>query len=313
MKKKTSNTILVTGGLGLVGSHLTSKLRELGYKVVVCDTKIKREEWYRRGDVTQYAEIDRIFKEFKVEHVFHLAGEVGRENGEQFPRRSIDINVSGTMNLIQLCLEHDAALYFASTSEVYGHLADKHKLSEDMVNTHNPKPTNCYGISKLQAEQYIKHFVENYGLKAVSFRFFMAYGPGEYPDPFRSAMTNFIYRVLNNKSIVVHKGAMRSWCFIEDIINGCILAMEKSKFRTYQSYNLGRDDVRKMSEVAELICEHADKPKSLIRYKKIGNFQSLVKDASFEKAKKDLGYKSKVSVEEGIKRTIEWQKETFDL
>jgi len=215
--------VLVTGGLGVVGSHLVEKLRERGYEVVVSDVKIKREDGYRRGDVTQYAEMDRIFKEFKIKHVYHLAGEVGRENGEHFPRRCIDINVSATMNLIQLCLEHDAALYFASTSEVYGHLADKYKLTEDMIEKYNPQPTNCYGISKLQAEQYIRHFVENYGLKGLSFRFFMAYGAGEYPDPYRSAMSNFIFNILNNKPITVHQGAKRSWCYIDDIVQGCNL------------------------------------------------------------------------------------------
>ena len=95
-------TVLVTGALGVIGQRLTQKLREAGHETVQSDVRILKQDSYRRGDITQYVEMDRIFKEFKVEHVFHLAGEVGRVNGEEFPRRAVDINVSGTINLAQL-------------------------------------------------------------------------------------------------------------------------------------------------------------------------------------------------------------------
>ena len=110
--------VLVTGGLGVIGSRLVSHLRERGCEVIVSDKAVLKQENYVRGDVTRYEELVRIFKNYRIEHVFHFAGEVGRENGEQFPRRCIEINESGTINLAQLCLEYDARLYFASTSEI---------------------------------------------------------------------------------------------------------------------------------------------------------------------------------------------------
>lgn len=303
-------SILITGALGHIGSHLSHALRERGYNVIRSDLKILQEPDYERGNVTQYIELHRVFKEYGIKHVYHLAGEVGRLNGEHFPRRCVDINVSGTINLIQLCLEHNANLYFASTSEVYGKLAGRYKLTEDLIDRYPVVPTNCYGISKLQAEQYIKHFVENYGLQAVSFRFFMCYGAGEYPNPFRSAMTNFIYKVLTDQKITVHTGTKRSWCYVDDIVAGCILAMENyDSSRGYQAYNIGQDDLRSMEEVADLICELTGKPRSLIEYTEPGQFVTPVKDASFAKAKEYLGYKAGVPLEEGIKRTIAWQKE----
>src|SRR4051794_32930153 len=112
--------ILVTGGLGVIGSRLTEVLRAHGHDVKVTDHRILKSADYMRADVCEYHELARVFREWPVEHVFHLAGEVGRENGELFPRRCVDINVSGTLNLIQLCREHDANLIFASSSEVYG-------------------------------------------------------------------------------------------------------------------------------------------------------------------------------------------------
>ena len=302
-------SILITGGLGHIGSHLASTLRGRGHRVIVSDLKILKDEDYARGDVGSFVEMHRIFKEHQIKHVFHLAGEVGRENGELFPRRCVDVNVSGTLNLIQLCLEHGARLYFASTSEVYGKLADKHRLTEDLLDKYPPLMTNCYAISKLQAEDYLRHFTEHYGLQALAFRFFMCYGDGEYPSPYRSAMTNFVYRVLRDQPILVHRGTARSWCYVDDIVAGCILAMERHNHGQYEAYNLGRDDLTPTPQVAEMICDLAGKPRSLIQYSDPNWLITPVKNASFAKAKERLGYESKVTLEEGIRRTIAWQRE----
>lgn len=301
-------TVLITGGLGVIGSHLARSLRAGGHDVVVSDTRILKQPGYRRGDITQYVEMDRIFRGTHVEHVFHLAGEVGRENGEEFPRRCVDINVSGTLNLIQLCIEHGARLYFASTSEVYGHRTGVDKLTEDLVDREAVPPTNCYGISKLQAEQYLRHFAQNYGLRALSYRFFMCYGEGEYPNPYRSAMANFVHRVLNDQPIDVHRGTARSWCYISDIVAGMIAAMERAPMESYQAYNIGRDDLCPTEQVAEMICRLAGKSTDLIKLSDPGRFVTPVKDASFAKAKRDLGFEATISLEEGIRRTMEWQR-----
>ncbi len=301
-------SVLITGGLGVIGSRLAGHLREKGYHVIVSDKAIRKQENYFRADVTRYEELVNIFKDNQLEHVFHFAGEVGRENGEQFPRRCIEINESGTLNLAQLCLEYGGRLYFASTSEIYGNMGGQ-TIFENSIDEKPPMPTNVYGWSKLHAENYLRHFVQSTGLKALSFRFFMCYGPGEYPDPYRSAMTNFIFNVLQDNIIAVHKEAYRSWCYIDDIVEGCRLAMENAPDNGYQAYNLGRNDLKSMEEVADLICKLAGKPTSLI--KTVDLPQRLitpVKNASFEKAYKTFGYKSIVPIEDGIDKTIEWQR-----
>jgi len=311
--KKRKKTILITGGLGVIGSYLSKELQKRGYRMVINDLKILKKENYHRGDITQYAEMSRIFDEFNVDTVFHLAGEVGRENGEEFPRRCVDINVSGTINLIQLCMKYKTKLIFASTSEIYGKLAGKMRLTENLVERYAPLLTNCYAISKLQAEQYLQHFTKYYKLKSASVRFFMCYGEGEYPNPYRSAMCNFIYNILNNKPINVHQNTSRSWCYISDIVDGLIKVMTKNNFSQYEAYNIGRDDLQKTEDVAKTICKLAGKPTNLIQYSSYNYLVTPKKDASFEKAKKKLGYKSKISLEKGIKNTIAWQKKVLNI
>jgi nucleoside-diphosphate-sugar epimerase len=306
--------ILITGGLGVIGSRLAQILHSHGHDVKVTDLAIVKDPAYLRADVCEYFELDRVFRKWPIEHVFHLAGEVGRENGELFPKRCVDVNVSGLLNLIQLCREHQARLYFASSSEVYGERGSETLLTEELIDEIPVQPHNCYGLSKLQAEQYVQHFVEYYDLEALSFRFFMCYGPPEYPNPFRSAMTNFVYRALRSERITAHRGTARSWCFIDDIVEGCRLAMEGfDPLRGYQAYNIGRAGLVDMVDCAKLVCRLAGVSEDLVEVTDPGRFVTHVKHASFDKAKTDFGFKAKIDLEEGIRRTIEWQRENVSL
>ena len=301
--------ILVTGALGVIGTRLTEELRDHGYDVKTADMKILQSPDYIRADVCRYGELARAFERWDIEHVYHFAGEVGRENGELFPNRCVDVNVSGTLNLIQLCKEAGARLYFASTSEVYGERGADVRLTEDLMGSDGILPHNCYGLSKLQAEHYLMHYVQHYGLEALSFRFFMCYGPPEYPNPFRSAMTNFVHSALTGQRISLHRNTARSWCYIDDIVRACRMAMEGfDPARGYQAYNIGRDDLRSMDDTARLIFRLAGASEDLIDVAEPGPFVTRVKNASFDKAKEHFGYESHISVEEGVERTIAWQR-----
>jgi len=283
---------------------LVPHLRACGYDTKVLDNRILKAPDYVRADICSTVEVMHAFKQWDIDYVLHLAGEVGRENGELFARRQVDVNVSGTLNIIQLCREYSARLIYAGTSEAYGDVADR-VMTEDME---PGRQTNCYALSKYHAEQYIRHFVENYDLQAHIIRIFMCYGPGEYPSYFRSAISRFIYNISHGRPVAVHRGATRSWCFVDDIIEGWRLVMEHFVPGKAEMYNIGRHDPRTMLSIASTICELTGRSKDLIRIAEPPKFVMSVKQASFDKARERTGFEPKVPIEEGLRRTIEWQK-----
>jgi nucleoside-diphosphate-sugar epimerase len=120
-------------------------------------------------------------------------------------------------------------------------------------------------------------------------------------------MTNFIDRVRHGQPINVHRGTSRSWCYIDDIVEGCRLLMEGWDGATYEAFNIGRSDPRPTTEVAELICRLLQQPTDLIQLSDPGPLVTPVKNASFEKARRLLRFEAKVPLEEGVERTIAWQ------
>src|SRR5207249_722245 len=128
-----------------------------------------------------------------------------------------------------------------STSEIYGRLFDTGKpiREEDIENSSPFITTNMYALSKLFGEAIVKHYVDNYGLHAATIRPFMIYGEGEYPSRYRSAITNFIFNALTGRKLTVHKGALRSWCYVSDLAEGLNLLMKRQYQGRYEAYNVG--------------------------------------------------------------------------
>lgn len=297
-------TVLVTGALGVIGSRLVPFLRDAGYDVKGLDTHVRRARDYMRADVTSMAEMGQAFKQWKPDYILHLAAEFGREHSELFARRTVETNVVGTINVCQLCRDNGTRLILASSSEVYGDIGERF-----MVEALPPgRPTNVYGLSKFQAEQYLSHFIENYGLEAHIIRMFMCYGPGEYPSYYRSAISRFIYNALQRRPVTVHRGTHRSWCYIDDIVEGWRRVIEHFEPRRCEVYNIGRHDPKPMEDVARLIFRLAGASEELLQFSDPPRFVTPVKNASFEKAAKRLGFSAKLPLEEGLHRTIEWQR-----
>ncbi|EJP6471462.1 NAD(P)-dependent oxidoreductase [Clostridium sp. L74] len=310
------DVILVTGGLGFIGKKLVEKLK-LEYKdytIVVLDQYIRDYDDYIRSDITDFGEIYTNVKRINgnIKYIIHAASEVGRINGEEHPWKMIDSAVKGTLNLINIALEYDAKLVYFSTSEVYGDIFDdKEVIEKDMLNVSPLTLNNVYAISKLFGESLVRHYVKNYGLKAVSIRPFMVYGPGVYSSKYKSALDIFIWNILNEKEINVDKDCVRSWCHINDFIEGILLIVRKHDFdrNEYQAYNIGNNkEYKTIEESAKFITKelHAD-PNLIKRQKFNGKFKSQSKYFNTDKLE-NLGFIPKVSIEEGIKEMISWYK-----
>lgn len=305
-------TVLATGALGVIGSHLTRLLRESGYQVIGADLAIKDYSDYIRADVTAFEDLHRIGKNYDIDTVIHMAGEVGRMVGETHPQRMVYVNNVGTLNVIQFCLEHNARLIYFSTSEVYGHLLDKaDPVTEDMIE-HGASAfttTNVYAMSKLYGEALVKHYVDSYGLDAVGVRPFMVYGPGEAPSKWRSAICNFVHAARHGRPITVHDGTVRAWCYISDFVEGIRLLLEHEGTGSYEAYNIGSDEYLTMEEVAKIVIEECGGSMDQLQVvPPPSKFMSPRKIASIDKMRA-LGYSPAVSLREGVQRVARWQQE----
>lgn len=296
--------ILVIGSEGTIGTQLVKRLKqEPSLEVRRCDRVRTRANDYIMADVTHYETLDAAFDP-APDLVFHLAGEVSRETAEYWPNIAVENNVIGTLNVIKQCLKKDSKLLFAGTSEEYGGLFQEGiSVTEDM----RPRSQQgIYGLTKWLAEEMIEYYHRRYALNAVVVRIFMCYGPGELPSPYRSATTRFIEWARRGEPLHVHKGSMRSWCYIDDTVEGLISASRYPNKEGYSIFNIGNEEEWAMEDVAREIIRLTDS-KSKISIEEAPAGITLVKRASFKKAEKMLGWKAKVSFKEGLRRTVEWQ------
>jgi nucleoside-diphosphate-sugar epimerase len=291
-------TILITGGLGFIGSHLEKALIDQGIEVHIMDRlRVKRKN-YHRGDICDYIRMQEIFKAVQPDLVYHLAGMVSRKECEETPQMAIQTNVTGTLNVVHLCQAYNAKIIYAGSSEEYGTAFERgNVVTED---TPLGAPTSIYSMTKRMADELVEYYATFKGLRAVRFRFFMFYGEGEPATEYRSAITRFVDAAKNREQIKVHVGTERSWCHIDDGVRALLAA---TKLRG-GLYNIGRDEPIDTDILAQKIVILAGAPYSLIKETTPDATIIPIKRASFEKAKNEFGWEAKISLDEGLRRLI---------
>jgi dTDP-glucose 4,6-dehydratase len=199
-------------------------------------------------------------------------------------------------------------LIFASSSEIYG---DKHRdvLTEDIPLQESVIQQNDYAVTKWVNEIQIMNFERRYGNECVRLRFFNAYGPGEYYHNYRSVVCLFVYRALHGLPYTVYKDYWRVFMYIDDFIP--TLANVVDNFKAGEVYNIGGTEFRSVEELSAIILRNLGLHDSLVSYlpKDAHNVQN--KRPNIDKARKDFGHNPKVSLEEGVRRTIEWQRTVY--
>jgi UDP-glucuronate 4-epimerase len=317
--------VLVTGGAGFIGSHVADHLLSRGDDVVIVDemndyydTHIKEgnlrllQEKYGgerlkiyRGDICDENLMRQIFEQEQPKWVCHMAARAGVRPSIQDPFVYIHSNIEGTTRLMELSARHGVENFvFASSSSVYGGSKSTY-FSEDEVVDH---PVSPYAASKKACELLAYTYHHLYKLNVSGLRFFTVYGPRGRPDmaPFK-----FIDRVSRGVEIQQFGdgSSSRDYTYIEDIVNGVVRSLDRPY--PYHVFNLGKGDGTSLKEFIDLVQKYVMKD-AIIKMMpdQPGDVPYTCADVS--KAERLLGYRSSVSFEEGIRRTVEWYKQAYE-
>lgn len=311
-------TALVTGGAGFIGSHLVDKLlAEGGWQVTVVDNfndfyspETKRANIAQHegnsaldvveADITDVDTLREIFGSQKFDVVVHLAAYAGVRPSLLDPRLYAEVNVMGTLNLLQLMSEFKVPRFvFGSSSSVYGVNSKIPFAEEDKVD----QTISPYAATKAAGEHLCHTFSHIYGFRCVCLRFFTVYGPRQRPD---LAIHKFTDLVSRGKAIQMYGDGTtcRDYTYIDDIIQGVRASMDYSA-SDFEVFNLGESETTELHELIALIEESLGK-KAVVDRQPMQPGDVPVTYADISKARRLLGYNPTTKIGEGIQKFVEW-------
>jgi UDP-glucuronate decarboxylase len=302
---------LITGGCGFIGSHLCEKLISRGEKVVCLDNldSGNKENIQHLINNKNFELIEHdVTQPFQIEvnRIWHLACPASPIHYQKNPIKTAKTCFLGTYHMLGLAKRIQAKLLFASSSEIYGN-PDEHPQKETYngsVKTTTKR--SCYVEGKRAAESLCYAYQEIHDVDIRISRIFNTYGPNMRFDDGR-VISNFIVQALKNKRITIYGDGKqtRSFCHIDDLVEGLILLMDSN----YQKpINLGNPQECTILELANLI-KNAINPELEFEYKILPNDEPIRRKPSIELARELLNWEPKIRLSEGISNTIEWFKE----
>jgi dTDP-glucose 4,6-dehydratase len=299
--------VLVTGGLGFIGSNLVKELRKRGHDVWLCDLRHSEDSRSIRCDVSIFRQVERLFESANFDYVYHAAAEYGRWNGEDYYENLWLVNAVGTKNVIRMQERKKFRMVFFGSAEVYGDYDGV--MLEDVLDMIPIKQMNDYAISKWVNELQILNSAAMFKTESVRVRLFNVYGVGEHYTPYRGWIPKFIFKALHDEPYTVYLGHKRTLEYVEDICR--TLANIIDYFKAGEVYNLGGDTQYEIKNVSDLILKNLQKDDSKVTYEEAEPFTTKIKTPDSSKAKRDLDFKLTVSAEEGIRRTVEWFRKLY--
>ncbi|MFQ5841402.1 MAG: GDP-mannose 4,6-dehydratase [Thermodesulfobacteriota bacterium] len=311
--------ILVTGGAGFIGSHLCGRLLREGRRVVCLDNfddfynpEIKRRNIQEavgeaqfeliEGDIRDTELIARIFREQTFDVVVHLAARAGVRPSIDYPKLYEEVNVRGTINLLDACREFGVESFvFASSSSVYGGNSKVPFSEEDRVET----PISPYSATKRAGELFCYSYRCLFDINITCLRYFTVYGPRQRPE---MAIHKFTRLIDGNERVPMYGDgqSMRDYTYIDDIIDGTLEAISRNE--GYEIYNLGESRTLRLMDLIRMLEEALGK-RAIIEGLPEQRGDMPITYANIEKARKKLGYAPRVSMEEGIGRFVEWYRQ----
>lgn len=305
-----AETVLVAGGAGFIGAHLCKRLLDGGSRVICIDNlctgskqNIKdllanKNFVFLKQDVSE-----GIKAKGKISRVFNLASPASPVHYRRLPVETLLAGAVGTKNLLDLALKNKAAFLQASTSEIYGNPLEHPQTEEYWGNVNPIGERSCYDESKRFGEAMVMAYCRKYCMNTHIARIFNTYGPKMQESDGR-AVPNFINQALSGRQLTVFGDGKqtRSFCFVSDLVEG-LLALIGSDY--HLPVNLGNPEEHTILEFAETIKKITNSGSEIV-FKQLPNDDPLRRCPDISKAKKILNWQPKVSLEEGLRETIEY-------
>lgn len=299
--------ILITGGAGFIGSHLANRLQQSGHFVRVLDDlssgdpdSLTKGINFNRGDVRDIPKLWSLLQ--GVDLVYHLAARVSVPASILYPREYNDVNVGGTVALLEACRDVGIKrLIFASSATVYGN-----QSLQPVRESIEPRPAVPYAVSKFAAEQYIFTIGKLSKFETVALRIFNAYGPGQpLPPTHAPVIPQFVQAIMGKGSVLVNGNGeqTRDFVFIEDVVNALISAGTANGVDG-QVINVGSGEETSLNGLIGKISTIANlKANVLYNTDVAGGLARLVADLT--KAKQLLKYNPRTSLDTGLRQLFE--------
>jgi len=301
--------VLVTGGLGFIGTNLTKELRSRGHNVITADIfhSPDSKDTHYKCDIGEYRQLERIFDKHKFDFVYNLAAEYGRWNGEEYYEQLWRTNVVGLKHILRLQNKHNFKLIHFSSAEVYGDYNDV--MTEDVMDKIPIKQMNDYAISKWANELQCLNAAEMHGNEIVRIRPVNCYGPHEEYSPYRGVIPILVYHALFKKSAVVYSKHKRIFDYVTDTVR--TVANIIDNFIPGEVYNIAAKKEVDIKYVSDLILKAVGTDDSHITYKEEEPFTTKAKKIDCTKAYRDLNHRIDVPIEKGIPLYVEWMKNRY--
>jgi len=302
--------ILITGVCGFLGSHLCDYLLKKGHQVIGIDNLITgkmdniahllgREDFqFIKQDVTGY-----IYVKGKLDYILHFASPASPADYLNYPIQTLKVGSLGTHKALGLAREKGAKFLLASTSEVYGDPEVNPQPEDYWGNVNSVGPRGVYDEAKRFAEALVMAYHRTHKIDTKIARIFNTYGPGMRSDDGR-VVPNFITQALRGDDLTVYGDGTqtRSFCYVSDLVEGVYKLMFSD---INEPVNLGNPDEISILDFARKVLLLTGS-KSKIVFKSLPQNDPKVRCPDISKAKRLLGWEPRVSLEEGLRRTIEW-------
>jgi nucleoside-diphosphate-sugar epimerase len=313
--------IFISGGAGFIGTSLAYRLSDKNeivlfdnlHRNAVQGTDLLKKPNVRliRGDVLNAGEVREAIK--GSTHVVHMASIAGVDTVMKNPVTTMKVSILGTINVLDAAFEMKNIERFIdfSTSEVFGRYAYKVTEGDTSQLGAVGEARWTYAVSKLATEHLALNYFKQHGFPSVSIRPFNIYGPGQVGE---GAVHHFIVHALKNEDIIIHNDGsqIRSWCHIDDIVDGICLALEDQNAKG-EAFNIGNPrstlTIFNLAQEITRLCNS----NSAIKFVQ-WNFPDVeLRIPDISKARKLLGFEPKIDLVQGLKKTIEWYQMRSDM